>query len=84
MDNFRDDPEAWKIMAVLELENEPAHTVEHATALLRRWAGRCVDLCFAGFRQAKIGAKWRCLRGLEPGFERLADWNINGSCGPEN
>ena len=55
MDNFSDDPEAWKIMAVLELENEPAHTVEHATALLRGGQADALTYALLAFGKQKLG-----------------------------
>jgi len=50
-DNFRDDPQAWKIMASLELDDEPSRTVELATALLR--AGQADPLTYALLAFAK-------------------------------
>ena len=55
MDNFRDDPEARLIMGVLELESEPAQTVEQATALLRGGQADPLTYALLAFGKQNLG-----------------------------
>ncbi|MDK2981858.1 MAG: hypothetical protein PWQ55_2205 [Chloroflexota bacterium] len=56
-DDLRDDPDAWLVMAALELENEPAKAVEHATALLRGGLADAVTYALLAFGKQQLGQK---------------------------
>ncbi|REG10825.1 tetratricopeptide repeat protein [Pelolinea submarina] len=55
MERFRDDPNAWMIMAALELESEPAKSAAHATALLRGGQTDPLKYALLAFAKQKLG-----------------------------
>jgi tetratricopeptide (TPR) repeat protein len=54
-DNFRDDPQAWKIMATQELDDDPSRTVEQATALLRGGQADPLTYALLAFGKQNLG-----------------------------
>ena len=70
-DNFRDDPQAWKIMAALELDDEPSRTVEQATALLRGGQADPLTYALLAFGKQNLGQTADAYAALNLA---LSDW----------
>ncbi len=71
MDNFQDDPEAWMILAILELKDNPIKSVEYTTALLRSGQADALKYALLAFGKKNLGQNADAYAALNLA---LADW----------